>query len=189
MTDATLVRRTEHSPVISQLEKLIPGDLLARIQSGTGQAEVMVAEERRPSVSALLTSWERAMKAATSHGWHLAAEELFDEVEEGEVEVGDTDVAFLIQMATDPKTNAVSANTAIRLMGMLAEESLVPRDEVLPKLRDLLVHDDAGRVYYAIKALWQARDRGAAPALKKLLDGAPSVEVASILQRAIAVLE
>lgn len=133
----------------------------------------------------LRMTWEQAMSEAASREWHLIAEGLFDEVEAGDVKVDEADVAFLIRMATDPTTTAVLANTAIRLMGMLAEESLVSREDVLPRLRDLLSHDDPWRVYYAVKALWQARDRDALPALRLLRGREPSEDVASILQRAM----
>ncbi|MEZ4320843.1 MAG: HEAT repeat domain-containing protein [Myxococcota bacterium] len=161
--------------------------LLERFQSGTG---MRVKKTTATVSSGLLTIWERTMKAAArGGGGHLAAEDIYDEVEEANIQIGSADAAFLIRVASEPSVASVFANTAIRLLGMLAEESLISRSEVLPSLRDLLVHDDTQRRYYAAKALWQARDRDAVAVLRRRLDREPSEEVSSILQRAIAVLE
>lgn len=158
------------------------------LQANTGHAQVKKKRQPEPTAN-LLTHWEAVMKSASKRGWHLLAEDIFDEIEESEVAATQTDTQFLIQMAADPATPAFAANTAIRLMGMLSEDDLLPRVIVINTLRDLLVHDDTQRRYYAAKALWQAKAREAVPTLRLQLDRESSEEVVSVLQRAIAVLE
>ena len=109
---------------------------------------------------------------------HITAEEIFSEMA--------ARLGAIIRTATDPDTTETAADTAIRLLGMLGEgESM---DAILQTLRGLVSHTDAHRRYYAVKALWQARDSGAVPVLLARLDIEPDAEVRALLQRATAVL-
>ncbi len=196
MTSASLASRKDSGSIITlgrarsyQSPTTVDAKfILVDLQSGTGRLQVVRKAKQDPPAN-LLSHWEKAMAAAPKKGWRLLAEDLFDIVEDGQVQLTVMDNRFLIQKAVDPKTPAHAANTAIRLMGMLAEEDLICRAPVIRTLQDLLVHDDTQRRYYAVKALWQARATDALPALKRRADRESSEEVRSILRRAIAVLE
>ncbi len=196
MTSTVLASRKDSAPVIAlgrarsyQTPTTVDAkSILADLQSGTGRVQVFRKAKQVPNGN-LLSHWEIAMAAVPTKGWRLLAEDLFEVVEDGEVQLTATDNHFLIRMAADPEAPPYAANTAIRLMGMLAEEDLIARAPVICTLKDLLVHDDTQRRYYAVKALWQARATDALPALRRRADRESSDEVMSILQRAIAVLK
>lgn len=196
MTSTTLAGGAINRPVIDftsarscqSSTTVDAASILASLQAGTGRAQVARKAQEVP-VRNLLPHWEQAMATVPKTEWRLLAEDLFDLVEGGGVQLTAADSAFLIHVATDLSTPPYAANTAIRLMGMLAEEHLIDLDPVLSALEDLLVHDDTQRRYYAVKALWQAKARGALGALKRCAQRESSADVLSILPRAIAVLE
>lgn len=108
-----------------------------------------------------------------------SAESVFYLIRQGEVTA---DVHSLVQDAMSPGQDAVPA---IRLLGMLAEEGLVPLEEALPPLRGLLFHEDPHHVYYAVKALWQARDLESIPLIRDLSKRGVSEDVTRIARRAL----
>lgn len=195
MTSAALALKPEASRAI-RFSDTARGDSrdhaaeLERLWAGTGQAEVRVPRVNDATTrGALLATWERVMEDAKSRGWQLAAETMFDDMEDDGYRPTQDDVLRLVRIATDDNMSAPWAITAIRLLGMLVEEDFVPRSGVLEMLRALLSHEDIQRRYYTVKAIWQARDEAALPSLKRLLKQEKSGDVRRILKRAIAVLE
>lgn len=112
------------------------------------------------------------------------AEEVFDAFDGP---MSQRTVGRLLQTATGADRGP--ALLAIRLLGMAAEVDLAPRDRVLPVLRGLLEHGGQDRVYHVIKALWQARDPDAVPALRALLDASPPDAAVPLAHRALEVLK
>ena len=94
-------------------------------------AEQLRGEQGGLGPADLLTHWDRVMRNTSSAHLHTLAEDLFDLVEDGELKVGATDVRYLAFVATALTESPEAANTAIRLMGMLAEEGFLPRDAVI----------------------------------------------------------
>lgn len=189
MTSTALASSKDLAPVIGRVRGRTnhTADLesmVAELLAGTGSDQVFGTQV---PANDFLVHWDQTMAKAANRGRLLIAEDLFDIVERKEASISDS--YFLNHKATDPETPPYEAVTAIRLMGMLAEEDLIPRAPVIHTLTELLFHDDTQRRYYAVKALWQARAHGALPALTRLAGRESSEEVMSVLRRAIEVLK
>jgi len=159
------------------------GELVDELQSETGRALVQESSTTSP----LFSRWLEVALPLANKGTTQAAEELFDDVDEGRLTTGDNDAAFLRTVAG--QSSLVEAITAIRLLGMLGEEGYLSQSFVAGILEDLLCHRDPQRRYYAVRALWQARISTAVPTLKRRLEQEASGEVRKMIDRAVAVLE
>ena len=133
--------------------------------------------------------WVQTAQQGSERAWHLLPEEVFDLIEDQKLSLNEHDGRLLGFKAVSLTTPNPAAIAAIRLLGMLAEDEILGRDQVLPILRDALGHDVPQRRYYAAKALWQARAHEGLTVLRRRLEREPHEDVRAILQRAIAVLE
>jgi len=159
--------------------------LLAIYQSSTGRFQ-RAKHVGRPAIERL---WSQALEARSENAWHLFPEEVFEQADDHKLSLDATDAHFLGIVATDPNTPTPAALAAIRLMGILAEDSHLELSLVLPQLRDILSHEDTQRRHQAVKAIWQAKATGALPHLRRRLNREKSDAVLAVIVRAIAVLE
>jgi HEAT repeat protein len=156
------------------------------LQASSSGAPKLIAAE---SEAWFIRQWERAARANREAVWLALPEDIFDALDEDEGStVTDFSVRFLAHVAVSTEVPTIAAVSAIRLMGILAEESFAPIDVVLPTLRDALSHDDFQRRYYAVKAMWQARAKGGVPALRRLVEREESEELRTLAKRAIGIL-
>jgi len=127
---------------------------LREFQAATGQSQRLhQVVYPTPSSPQLGLVWSKATIEASDGAWHLLPEEVFDLIDDEDLELDEDGGRFLGFAAMSPDTPNPAAIAAIRLLGMLAEEEALSQSHVLPILRDVLGHDDAQRRYYAAKAL------------------------------------
>ena len=161
--------------------------LLATFQSSTGQFQK--AEHVVRPAKKFERLWSKALAARSESAWHLFPEEVFEQAADQKLSLDGTDANFLCHVALDSDTPTPAALAAIRLMGILAEEGYLDLDSILPKLQDILSHEDPQRRHQAVKAIWQAKAREAVPHLHRRLNREKSEAVREVMRRAIAVLE
>lgn len=133
--------------------------------------------------------WNAALGAKAERAWHLLPEDVFDRIDEEGADFATSDAEFLGYAAVSPDVPSPAAVAAIRLLGILAEESKLERGRVAAVLEDALSNDDPQRRYYAAKAIWQARAREGISAIHRRLLKETVDSVVDVLKRAIAVLE
>lgn len=133
--------------------------------------------------------WNHIIESFISDFDHLAAETIFEKIEENNIDVNNNDITFLTKTVLDINIIPSYVNTIIRLFGMLAEKNVNSlRQIILFNLRNLLSHDNAQYKYYIVKALWQAKDYNSLQNLKQQLRYKQPKNVILILKRAINVL-
>lgn len=164
-------------------------ELLLSIQELTGTFQKKTLVTTFPATPWFRQRWKQATKENREATWHLLPEDVFDAIDEDGRSLVPEEIYFLALAASSKQIPTVAAAAAIRLMGILAEEDLLPLAEVLPVLLDTLAHEEPQRRYHAVKAIWQANASAAIPALQNVQREDPSETVRSLAARAIAVLK
>jgi hypothetical protein len=122
--------------------------------SATEQIELARRNEA-PSSEWLAGIWRATGDSNREAEWNGLPEAVADLIEEGAAFV-EGDLNFLLHVATNPRHGAARTDSAIRLLGILAEDSVPVRERALPVLLDSLAHPHPRVRYRAAQALWTA---------------------------------
>jgi hypothetical protein len=144
-------------------------------------------ESRAQSVW-LAEVWETARTSRREALWHSLPERVLEMIEDDNRALVLNDARFLARRATDLKASRREAGAALRLIGILVEAELAPRDELLPWLIDALELSDSSRRLLAVEALWQAAAREAVPHLQSALDREADHRVRDLIKHVLGIL-
>lgn len=122
--------------------------------SATDQLE-LARQHEAPASKWLADAWSAAEGSNREADWNALPEDVSDLVEEG-AELVDDDLSFLLHVATNPRDGAGRTDSAIRLLGLLADEVPPIRERAVPVLLDSLEHPHPRVRYRAAEALWTA---------------------------------
>jgi len=122
--------------------------------SATEQLELACRHET-PASEWLSRFWSAAEESNREADWNALPEDIVEWVEQGAVFL-EGDLNFLFHLATNPRNGAARTDSAIRLLGILAEDLVSVRERALPVLLDSLEHPHPRVRYRAAQALWTA---------------------------------
>lgn len=180
MSSSALVPADKQLSGLLESFKKTVGDVFRYTSSGTSTAPI--------SETTFLKRWQEAETCNREANWNQLPEDIFDQLEQQGGQLTADDTRFLARQIAQSSTPTVSAIAAIRLLGILAEESFVSRDQAFQILRDSLFHQDANCRYYAVKSLWQADDKKALRSLRRVVERDPAEKVQAMAKRAIVAL-
>ena len=172
MSDSSVVLRTSDVRLFFQREAAEPPDVRALpemvsalVGLGTGGRAAAAAAEVVASPLAAL--WQATTQKGNEASWQRLPDHALETLEASPSGVSPADLSFLADMVDRTRPEAVAA---VRLLGCLGEDDLVPITQIRALLLDLLEHSDPAVRIAVVEAFWQMADQQVAPQLRGALE-------------------